>query len=69
MVAKCVIRLRRITQPSDWVLFHDAGAYGASLSSNYNTRPLIPEILVDKGIARLIRRRQTVEDLLMLERV
>ena len=52
----------------DFLVFHDAGAYGASMSSNYNSRPLAPEVLVDGGQARLIRRRQTVEELLALER-
>jgi diaminopimelate decarboxylase len=51
----------------DYLVFHDAGAYGASMSSNYNTRPLQPEILVDGGEARLIRRRQTIRELLDLE--
>ncbi|GLS03315.1 diaminopimelate decarboxylase [Chitiniphilus shinanonensis] len=51
----------------DFVVFHDGGAYGASMSSNYNTRPLIPEILLDGDQARLIRRRQTVAELLALE--
>jgi diaminopimelate decarboxylase len=51
----------------DLLVFHDAGAYGASMSSNYNSRPLIPEVLVDGGQARLIRRRQTVRELLALE--
>ena len=37
------------------------------MSSNYNTRPLAPEVLLDQGQARLIRRRQTVADLLALE--
>jgi diaminopimelate decarboxylase len=46
---------------------HDTGAYGASMSSNYNTRPLIPEVLVEAGKARLIRRKQTVAELLALE--
>ena len=49
------------------LVIHDAGAYGASMSSNYNTRPLIAEVLVDGDQARLIRRRQTVEELLALE--
>ena len=48
-------------------MIHDTGAYGASMSSNYNTRPLIAEVLVDGGQARLIRRRQTVDELLALE--
>lgn len=54
----------------DLLLIHDTGAYGASMSSNYNSRPLIAEVLVegdDPATARLIRRRQTVEELLALE--
>ena len=53
----------------DLVVLTDAGAYGASMSSNYNTRPLIAEVLVDGGTSRLIRRRQTVQELLALEDV
>ncbi|QNP47858.1 diaminopimelate decarboxylase [Diaphorobacter aerolatus] len=51
----------------DLLVIHDTGAYGASMSSNYNTRPLAAEVLVDAGKARLIRRRQTVDELLALE--
>ncbi|MEJ6001934.1 diaminopimelate decarboxylase [Paucibacter soli] len=52
----------------DLLVIHDTGAYGASMSSNYNSRPLIAEVLVDgKAEPRLIRRRQTVEELLALE--
>jgi diaminopimelate decarboxylase len=51
----------------DFVVIHDAGAYGASQASNYNSRPYAPEILVDAGEARLIRRRQTIDELLSLE--
>ncbi|MDH4416318.1 MAG: diaminopimelate decarboxylase [Acidovorax sp.] len=54
-------------QVGDLLGIHDTGAYGASMSSNYNTRPLIAEVLVDGGKARLIRRRQTVDELLALE--
>jgi diaminopimelate decarboxylase len=53
----------------DLVVFHDAGAYGAAMSSNYNSRPLAPEVLVDGSSVRLIRRRQTIEELLALEDV
>jgi diaminopimelate decarboxylase len=49
------------------LLIHDTGAYGASMSSNYNSRPLLPEVLVDGGETRLIRRRQPLADLLALE--
>jgi diaminopimelate decarboxylase len=53
----------------DLMVFHDAGAYGASMSSNYNTRPLAAEVLIDGAHVRLIRRRQSLDDLLRLERV
>lgn len=56
-------------QVGDLLVLHDTGAYGASMSSNYNTRPLIPEVLVEGGQARLIRRKQTVAELLALESV
>ena len=51
----------------DLLVIHDVGAYGASMSSNYNSRPLAAEVLVDGDATRLIRRRQTVEELLALE--
>ena len=51
----------------DLLVIHDTGAYGSSMSSNYNTRPLAAEVLVDAGKAQLIRRRQTVDELLALE--
>lgn len=51
----------------DLLVFHDAGAYGSSMASNYNTRGLAPEVLIEDGETRLIRRRQTVDDLLSLE--
>ncbi len=54
-------------QVGDLLVFHDTGAYGASMSSNYNSRPLLAEVLVDGGQQRLIRRRQTVRELLALE--
>jgi diaminopimelate decarboxylase len=51
----------------DLVLIRDAGAYGAAMASNYNRRPLPPEVLVDEGRWRVIRRRQTIEDMISLE--
>jgi diaminopimelate decarboxylase len=47
----------------DLVAILDTGAYGMSLSSNYNTRPRPAEVLVEGKRARLIRRRETVQDL------
>ena len=60
-------RLLPAAEVGDLLVIHDTGAYGASMSSNYNSRPLAAEVLVDGGANRLIRRRQTVEELLALE--
>jgi len=64
-----VVLSRDLPEPrvGDLLVFHDAGAYGASMSSNYNSRPLAAEVLVDGDSSRVIRRRQTVAELLALE--
>ena len=54
-------------QVGDRLAILDAGAYGAVMASNYNRRLLCPEVLVDAGVWRLIRRRQTLDDVLALE--
>jgi diaminopimelate decarboxylase len=56
---------RRLPRPEagDHVVFLDTGAYGFSMASTYNARPLPAEVLVDGDTAALIRRRGTVEDL------
>lgn len=51
----------------DLVAILDSGAYGMSITSNYNTRPRPAEVLVNGSKARVIRRRETVTDLLALE--
>jgi diaminopimelate decarboxylase len=51
------------TRPGELLAILDAGAYGMSLSSNYNTRVRPAEILVEGDTHRLIRRRETVKDL------
>ncbi|MBK5089768.1 diaminopimelate decarboxylase [Burkholderia sp. R-69927] len=56
-----------VPEVGDLIVFHDAGAYGASMSSNYNSRPLAAEVLIESGEPRLIRRRQTIEELIALE--
>jgi len=53
----------------EYLALLDAGAYGMSLSSNYNSRPRAAEVLVDGTTHRLIRRRETVRDLVGPERV
>ncbi|WP_375140736.1 diaminopimelate decarboxylase [Inhella proteolytica] len=54
-------------QVGDWLLIEHTGAYGSAMSSNYNSRPLAAEVLLEGGRPRLIRRRQRVEELLALE--
>lgn len=54
-------------QVGDWLVIHDTGAYGAAMSSNYNSRPLLPEVLIEQGQGKLIRRPQPLSDLLALE--
>ncbi len=47
----------------DLLCIHDAGAYAMSMASNYNSQPLAAEILVENGTPRVIRRRQTIDEL------
>jgi diaminopimelate decarboxylase len=49
---------------NDYIAMMSAGAYGFVMASNYNTRPLPAEILVDGSQARVVRQRQTLKDLL-----
>jgi diaminopimelate decarboxylase len=54
------------TQEGDLVVFSEAGAYGYAMSSDYNGRPRPAEVLIEEGQARVIRRRQTLDDILSL---
>jgi len=56
------------TQRGDLLAVFTAGAYGFAMSSNYNNRPRAPEVLVDGDTFKIIRRRETLEDLVALER-
>lgn len=58
-----------LISPGDYIIIHDTGAYGASMSSNYNSRPLIPEILYKNNNFYEIRKRQSMKELLKLERL
>ena len=60
-------KLARV-EPGDLLAILDAGAYGMSLASNYNSRPRAAEVLVEGRRARLIRRRETVANMLAAER-
>jgi diaminopimelate decarboxylase len=54
-------------QAGDLIALLDAGAYGMSLASHYNTRVKPAEVLVESGVARLIRRRETLDELMVAE--
>jgi diaminopimelate decarboxylase len=51
----------------DLMIVRDVGAYGAAMGSMYLRRPLPPEVLVEGDTWRVIRRRQTLDDMLRLE--
>ena len=53
----------------DYIAQRSAGAYGASMSSNYNSRPRTAEVLVDGNKAHLIRRRESLSELWALESI
>jgi diaminopimelate decarboxylase len=57
------------TQRGDLLAVFTAGAYGFAMSSNYNNRPRAPEVLVDGDQFKIIRRRETLEDLIAAENV
>jgi diaminopimelate decarboxylase len=60
---------RRLPEPAvgDLMVVFDAGAYGSVMASNYNRRPMPAEVLIQNGQAALLRRRQTIDDLVALE--
>jgi diaminopimelate decarboxylase len=51
----------------DLMVVFDTGAYGSVMASNYNRRPMPAEVLVQDGRASVIKRRQTIDDLVALE--
>jgi diaminopimelate decarboxylase len=60
-------RLLPVVNEGELLAILDTGAYGMVLASNYNTRPRAAEVLVDGKSAKLIRKRETVSDILRLE--
>lgn len=53
--------------PGDLLCIHSAGAYGFTMSSNYNTRPRAVEIVVDQAMAHVVRERETLDSLMQGE--
>ncbi|HEV8542415.1 MAG TPA: diaminopimelate decarboxylase, partial [Verrucomicrobiae bacterium] len=64
----CKDRPLRKLESGDYIALLSAGAYGSVMSSNYNTRALPAEVLVNGHKAALVRERQTLEDIWRLER-
>ena len=64
-----LIEPRELPTPraGDFVLLHDAGAYGASMSSNYNSLGRVPQVWWENGRAVLMSRRETLADILATE--
>jgi len=60
-------RLLPPVEVGDLLVIRDAGAYGAVMGSTYLRRPLAPEVLIERDSWRVIRRRQTLDDLLSLD--
>jgi diaminopimelate decarboxylase len=62
---------RQLAAPDagDYLALMTAGAYGATQSGTYNSRPLVPEVLVRKHEWALVRPRQGIEDLIALDRL
>jgi diaminopimelate decarboxylase len=56
-------------EPGDLVAIGTAGAYGSAMSSNYNTRPLVAEVMVDGDRFALVRPRQSVDDIIKADHV
>ncbi len=57
-----------MTKHNDLVVIHSAGAYGFTMSSNYNTRGRVAEVAIENGQDRLIRKRENFEDMIALEK-
>jgi len=58
-----------VANVGDFLVIECAGAYGFVMGSNYNSKPLSAEVLIDEGVAHLVRKRQTPEDILAGEMI
>ena len=57
------------TMSGDMLAVMSSGAYGMSMSSNYNTRPRVAEVMVDGNVVHLIRERETIDHLIATEKI
>ena len=62
-------RTMHICKPGELVAFRSAGAYGAAMASEYNTRPLVPEVLVNNSNYSAIRERPTLDEIIARDKI
>ena len=62
-------RTMHICKPGELVAFRSAGAYGAAMASEYNTRPLVPEVLVNNSDYLAIRERPTLDEIIARDKI
>ena len=62
-------RTMHICKPGELVAFRSAGAYGAAMASEYNTRPLVPEVLVNNSDYSEIRERPTLAEIIGRDKI
>lgn len=62
-------RMLPVAEVGEFLVIECAGAYGAVMGSNYNSKPLAAEVLIEDGRAQLVRRRQTFDDLVSGETI
>ena len=62
-------RTMHICKPGELVAFRSAGAYGAAMASEYNTRPLVPEVLVNNSDYSEIRERPTLDEIIGRDKI
>jgi diaminopimelate decarboxylase len=60
-------RLLPQARPGDLLVLHDAGAYGAAMSSNYNSIGRVPQVWIEDGTSYLMSRRETLDDIVRTE--
>ena len=53
----------------DFLAIYSAGAYGAVMSSEYNSRPLIPELIVNENLVSVVRSRPKIEDVIKRDQI
>ena len=58
-----------VIEQGDVLAIRTAGAYGAVMASNYNSRPRPPEIMVDDSNLHVVRKRETLDDLMVSESI